>query len=1298
MRVISFFVNCYISLYHGVNMLKICTLKKAVGLFLLFSFNFLIGAKVFSAECGSSVDNTIVSTRIALSEQPTVFPYTVTDILCSDVTYSGLKVGDGIVVNTEEQGLVYSVFSSVDGAESTLTSAVQDNEYISFTLTPNANNIINVAGSHLQFLTQRIDWHSPRYYAVMTSVDGFNAGNEIYNSERNERLGAQTLSLYIANESRYRNLDSPIEIRLYPYGAKFANHQVSMLGFSLSNALEIDEEVPTNDISKVLSRQIIGTNLGPLSDGSGVVEVIDLMKKSRRFITQDLVDRRSWDSNLYDQMPKDENGYPLEVPFTINDSPQQQVVTVLNNPKTPVPTGDYLFTYDGEGEFSFIPQRSYQSIEPGRGILTIDHSTPQIQLNIKSSVKGNHLRNMKLLLPEHHNVENSQVFTDEFLESVQPFDVIRYLAWTKTNGSKVSSWDQRTTLSTQGQNQIDGVSAELIIELSNQSKSDPWINIPHMANDEYIRQLAELYRDNLNPELNIYVEYSNEIWNNRFIQTRYAREQGELRGYTALPGGTMNNFYSERTVEVINIFEQVFADKKDKIIGVMAGNLTSDWGLDMRLRYNWSENQLTHKETGIDVISIAPYFGNEISAEENISKLEEWADTINADGLDNLFEEIINGKLLPASNAELSPLQTLLASIDRHIALSKRVGLPLIAYEGGQHLVVQNSGNRTQDDKITELFHRANRDPRMKDIYNTIFNHWFESGGGLFANFSHISRWSRSGAWGNIEYAGQPLEETPKYQAVLDTIARLAIAEDNAVKIERQNITGSEAQDTLKGTNEHDFIQGLASNDHIFASRGLDIIDGGDGWDTLDFRDVTDSVEVYLFSNASTNNFDESSEILNIEGITGSDYDDILVGNDKDNYINGRSGADVLQGRSGNNYINGGADIDIAIFELLLGDYVISQQENKTYLQSEQGITTLINVEQVQFGNGAQLLLEELINGNETQVPENPDPEPVPEPTPNPEPNPTPIPSPEPGSQAQYVKNYIFGHSLIRHAPRLDLPLEDRNDATAETAVPYWMHKLADANENGHTYALTGQYGFLTGHSDLPPRAHWNFHRDRNEPYPWTDWNMTFAEANFTDVTITPANFIQRIGPDENYQSERFSHTSPLLETLKIADWVNEQEPGIKLYIYENWGNLGTQPGVERDAPIETITQTQLHDYHEFVQTEFHDWWVEYYRLVREARPEFNIEMIPVGPIMAKLLNDERFSLNTIPAYELYEDIAPHGRPTIYFLASLINYMAMYDQRSPSDIVIPDTIHFLVKNNYEEIVEYIWQELQEPLN
>ncbi len=286
----------------------------------------------------------------------------------------------------------------------------------------------------------------------------------------------------------------------------------------------------------------------------------------------------------------------------------------------------------------------------------------------------------------------------------------------------------------------------------------------------------------------------------------------------------------------------------------------------------------------------------------------------------------------------------------------------------------------------------------------------------------------------------------------------------------------------------------------------------------------------------------------------------------------------------------------------------------------------------------------------------------------------SPTATPQPGTpQITDMRMYIFGHSLINHEATSAPPPSNEN------SVPHWMVQFAE--EQGYSYTVDGQYGFLRNHTEFPPVPQWGF--DLVEE-PWgANPSLSFSEVNFTTVLLTPANFIQ-YQPDTNpYDGDNPTNTTPLAETLTLIDWIVEQEPDADIYIYENW------PALEAyDFPP---NQDQMAEYHSETLTNFHSWWQTYHDNVREARPGLNIRMIPVGPIISTVLTNTE--LRNIAAADLYEDDAPHGRPTIYFLAGLITYMATYGVEAPSDFAVPNTVHSDVQTYYDDIVMTIWNAL-----
>jgi hypothetical protein len=53
-----------------------------------------------------------------------------------------------------------------------------------------------------------------------------------------------------------------------------------------------------------------------------------------------------------------------------------------------------------------------------------------------------------------------------------------------------------------------------------------WINVPYLASDDYILNMAQLINTTLRPDVKVYVEYSNEVWGNQFPGGIYSQIQG----------------------------------------------------------------------------------------------------------------------------------------------------------------------------------------------------------------------------------------------------------------------------------------------------------------------------------------------------------------------------------------------------------------------------------------------------------------------------------------------------------------------------------------------------------------------------------------------------------------------------------------------------------------------------------------------------------------------------------------------------------------------------------------------------
>jgi hypothetical protein len=91
-------------------------------------------------------------------------------------------------------------------------------------------------------------------------------------------------------------------------------------------------------------------------------------------------------------------------------------------------------------------------------------------------------------------------------------------------------------------------------------------------------------------------------------------------------------------------------------------------------------------------------------------------------------------------------------------------GVPLIAYEGGQHLT--GVGGVENNAAINALFDSANRDPRMGALYKTYLDAWKASGAKIFVHWQNCGGYSKWGRWGALEYLEQPRASSPKFNAL----------------------------------------------------------------------------------------------------------------------------------------------------------------------------------------------------------------------------------------------------------------------------------------------------------------------------------------------------------------------------------------------------------------------------------------------------------------------------------------------------------------------------------------------------
>ncbi|CUH51114.1 calcium-binding protein [Shimia marina] len=275
----------------------------------------------------------------------------------------------------------------------------------------------------------------------------------------------------------------------------------------------------------------------------------------------------------------------------------------------------------------------------------------------------------------------------------------------------------------------------------------------------------------------------------------------------------------------------------------------------------------------------------------------------------------------------------------------------------------------------------------------------------------------------------------------------------------------------------------------------------------------------------------------------------------------------------------------------------------------------------------------------------------------------------QPGAQTVYV----YGNSLVHHLTETD-----------ETAAPHWMALLAQAA--GTEFALDGQWGFLRDFANSgTPEANWRFAQVSRA---WGRTYRNFADVPWDTVMITPANFIQYQAPERPYDGDNPDQASPVSATLAVMDRMQAELGPVRIAIYEGWADMGSQ--VRRFPP----SARQLRKYHRFNAGEYHDWYDTYVAALRRARPEAQVDLIPVASVMAELLDGG--VLDGLAAEVLYSDDAPHGTPTTYLLAGAITYVALFQSELPLEVDLPESIHADVRTYWEAVRDEIHRLVLKP--
>ncbi len=526
--------------------------------------------------------------------------------------------------------------------------------------------------------------------------------------------------------------------------------------------------------NNALAGNYMGVNLNWLNDSSWQDQVfVDLVKQSRGFATV----AYPYDPTNH-PAPVDANGWPTsdfgDVFASFPADPLGQKPSALY----PSHFGTYNLVFNGIAKIAFqetanvdqvINQTYNAATNTTTAQLVIGSNSTGLELlftntqRTATSAVNTGITNLKLLRPGYA-VGTTQVFSNEFLNAISPFSALRFVCFLNTNGNPVTTWAGRTPASQPSQADPRGVAWEYIIEMANVSGKDIWINIPEGVDltdttpNNYITQLATLMKATLNPNIHVYVEYSNELWNFGY---GFSQTQANLASAVAEVANSIdatlnyksnNNQYTQaayrvahQVVRISQLFAAVYGSSaiNNTIRPVLMAQAVNPYGVQLQLAY--INVNFGAPSQYIYAIGGAPY----------IDAPNAYTDV---NSLFASYEAGLNAVLPMFSGA--SPYVAGGKTQATYQSLANYYGLQNFSYEGGPDTPDSPNYSAT----ITE---QANSDPRMNQLVQAYLSDGIACGNKLFMYYQLSG--STSDSYAIYNDLSVPTQKSTAIEAVSNT-------------------------------------------------------------------------------------------------------------------------------------------------------------------------------------------------------------------------------------------------------------------------------------------------------------------------------------------------------------------------------------------------------------------------------------------------------------------------------------------------------------------------------------------------
>jgi hypothetical protein len=614
-------------------------------------------------------------------------------------------------------------------------------------------------------------------YAVLTgaSPEGLPARNmDADMAAALQRVAREAVELYTAGEVA----PAPARVDVTPAPARAPPAQTAAQ--SAARAPE-----PAADVTpRAAPEGAMAVGLAPVTDWAAQQPFLDVMKTARPWLGHL---PGQYGGIEYDTLVSDGHidaqGWLLSLPRAAG-SMGTLILTDLPEAAAPSLQGRYLLRFAGAGVVEVAGRAT--NVRYGTGEVRFDYSPGpgSVEIRIQRSSTADPVREITVVREDRVDLHaRGVIFNPDWTARMAGFDTLRMMDWMETNNSAQAAWEDRPLVTDASWAQ-KGVPLEVMLGLANDLDKNIWVNMPHLADDAYVRAFARAVLAGLEPERAVYVEYSNEVWNFQFEQTRWADAQAQARWGRADVG---TQFYAMRAAQIARIWSAEFAGTAGRLVNVISSQ--TGW---LGLEENILNAPLVVAEgapkpsDAFDAYAVTGYFGGILGLEGRHDQVTGWLDeslarandAATAQGLTSTArqqaldaaqfdhatvlaaQELTDGSVSGETADTVSDLVTRVWPY--HAGVADAAGLELIMYEGGTHVV--GIGAQVDDARLTAFFQHFNYTPEMGALYAALLAGWDSVGGRLFNAYTDVYVPTKWGSWGALRHLD---DANPRWDALV---------------------------------------------------------------------------------------------------------------------------------------------------------------------------------------------------------------------------------------------------------------------------------------------------------------------------------------------------------------------------------------------------------------------------------------------------------------------------------------------------------------------------------------------------